>query len=324
MTTGVLLYAVGHPFYYRLAYNLAASIWHNDPEAKVSLVCNPAKAVEHLGEARAARFDHLVDPKDTGRRAGRDAWLHMRVKLALHEITPYDRTLFVDADSINLLGQPVGRLLDHLAGSPVACIVRTVREPGLPEGSYEPVQKSVVIWGDAADYEQHFGIVRTWAHCISQVTYRENTPESLAYWRECVALHDLLAQELTDEGRCGPPTMVLWNGEVCDEPVMSVVTGTFGVLPASPPNDLTPKQQRMYYAVSQHFIGADLPYMRNRAFFLTLPDHIDLENGKINTRIAVQFYNTEITETNKALPEHLRAWIWDTNLKQVSSDPNQL
>jgi hypothetical protein len=87
---GILIVVYGHPYYGRMAYNLACTIKSVERTCEIAVAYN-GRALNHLGDDQKAIFDHIIEiPIEWG---GGYA-----PKLYLNELTPFKHTLFLDAD----------------------------------------------------------------------------------------------------------------------------------------------------------------------------------------------------------------------------------
>lgn len=89
--TGYITVAYGAEKYYQMALNLALSVRLHDPERTITLAC-PENA-PYMDDMSGA-FAHIVSLPDGDQVSGS---LH---KLSLFELTPYEKTLFLDADCL--------------------------------------------------------------------------------------------------------------------------------------------------------------------------------------------------------------------------------
>jgi hypothetical protein len=85
---GILLVAVKHPYYGRMAYNFAASVRAVDFNFPVSVLWN-GNALNHLTEDQLRVFDQLIEIQETG----------LCAKLSVAEHSPYEITLYSDVDA---------------------------------------------------------------------------------------------------------------------------------------------------------------------------------------------------------------------------------
>lgn len=88
---GYLTLATGSPFYLELAINLALSLKLNDPGRPVCVVTDPDMSIP---EAYLRFIDHIVHlPPKPG-------FYGCLNKIRVHEVSPFDETMFVDSDCI--------------------------------------------------------------------------------------------------------------------------------------------------------------------------------------------------------------------------------
>lgn len=86
LTKGIILVACGAPFYGRMAYNLAVTIKAQE-DIQIT-VLHQGKGLSHLSDKQKDIFDTIIEI-DTKAFAA---------KLTLCDYSPYDRTLYLDAD----------------------------------------------------------------------------------------------------------------------------------------------------------------------------------------------------------------------------------
>ena len=90
MLSGILIIATRHPYYGRMAYNLAASIKAGNSETQIC-VLHSGRGLSHLSEYQKDIFDIIKEiPEDHG----------VGTKLWAIEHTPFDSTLMIDADNL--------------------------------------------------------------------------------------------------------------------------------------------------------------------------------------------------------------------------------
>lgn len=132
---GVIILAAGHPAYGRYAWNLCATLKAAEPEIKVALVYN-GPALNHLTDKQRTLFDELIwlNSNDLGGFGS---------KLLLYELSPYDTTLYLDADTIWLPRHKPSELFNIEANF-----------TGITEGCTENASKHYYFWGDIAEIRQ--------------------------------------------------------------------------------------------------------------------------------------------------------------------------
>lgn len=83
---GIILIATGAPFYGRMAYNLTVTIKATE-DFPVTILYKDS-ALSHLTEKQKKLFDSIIEIQTNSFAA----------KLSLYDYSPYDRTLYLDAD----------------------------------------------------------------------------------------------------------------------------------------------------------------------------------------------------------------------------------
>lgn len=101
---GITLITTGHPFYGRMAYNLAVTIKAVE-DIPICVLWNGA-ALNHLSAKQLSIFDKLIEIKEQSFSA----------KLCLYDYSPYDETLYFDADTVWLPKKKPSELFDELKG----------------------------------------------------------------------------------------------------------------------------------------------------------------------------------------------------------------
>jgi alpha-N-acetylglucosamine transferase len=111
MSKGVCIISAGSPYYGGWALNLAMGIRHTQPDAKICLL-NYALGKNHI-TAQLGIFDEVIEiPDEFVTRNGQKSMI--RSKLCLHDLSPYDETIFIDADVIWFPTKKINDLFDEL------------------------------------------------------------------------------------------------------------------------------------------------------------------------------------------------------------------
>ena len=113
---GIILITTGHAFYGRMAYNLAVSIKAVE-DIPICVLWNGA-ALNHLSEKQMKVFDTLIEIKETS----------FASKLEMYDYSPFEETLYFDADTVWLPKQKPSDLFDQL---------KDVQFTGITEGYYD-------------------------------------------------------------------------------------------------------------------------------------------------------------------------------------------
>jgi hypothetical protein len=96
---GILLIAIGSPFYGRLAYNLATSIRLNNKTIPIAVVYTD-NSLSHLNAQQQTVFNYTIEcNKDY--YTGKDGkFLSGLVKCNMFNLSPFKQTIFIDVDSV--------------------------------------------------------------------------------------------------------------------------------------------------------------------------------------------------------------------------------
>lgn len=214
---GVVLLAAGNPCYGQYAVNLAASILHADPTAKITLFATEAVQAS-LEKAQRAYFDKVLPvPDNTLYIEGRP--YYNRFKLFLPVISPYDETMYFDVDSVWVSKLPISELFDFLRsnkatlGGQCEAVVPATPEAVLFKGikdlkPFEAFHPPLNFTGPNF-YQIH-------GQCI----YCTKTPEVKAVFEQSIRLFDaLLHNQLT----CN--MYWVWHGQPIEELCLTLATG---------------------------------------------------------------------------------------------------
>lgn len=111
-TRGILILAIGHPYYGNYAAQLARSIRFVDKDIPIALA-HADGALTHL--PTTAPFTHVIEiPAEYTHTNGLKDYL--KAKTYIYELSPFDTTIALDADTLGLPRRPVSYLFDKLEG----------------------------------------------------------------------------------------------------------------------------------------------------------------------------------------------------------------
>lgn len=103
---GIIIFALKHTLYGRLAYNLVVSI--KAVEDFPVTVIRSGKSLSHLSESQLKIFDNVIDlPEDAPNSCGAKMWVDL--------LSPYEETLLLDADMIWFPYKKPSELFDYLS-----------------------------------------------------------------------------------------------------------------------------------------------------------------------------------------------------------------
>jgi len=160
---GVLLMALGDPRVYAYyAYNLAVSIKYCSPETNIAIVYN-GNSLSHLNDIELFHFDKkILCPDEYFTHNGKTEYI--KAKLYLDKLTPYEQTLFLDAD---MVFSPYKKMADlwndfNNLNFTMAC-----------RGESE-VDAGQSAWVDLKEVSMYYGFDK-WYDLSSEVIYFNNT-----------------------------------------------------------------------------------------------------------------------------------------------------
>lgn len=142
---GILLLAIGNPYYGRMAYNLAISIKAIDTNAHISLIYTH-DAIAHINNKNIWVFDKLIHY--TGDQSGFGA------KLQLYQYSPYEKTLYIDVDTLWVNKNSPNVLLDQLEGVSFTGITEGVHDYG--DTSKSDHSKNYYFWADLEELKERY------------------------------------------------------------------------------------------------------------------------------------------------------------------------
>lgn len=141
---GVLILALGNTEYGKMALNLALSIKANS-NIKVA-VAHDNSATCLLSKEEKACFDEMIIcPPDYYKGS------YFRAKLKLCELSPFEKTIYLDADTLVLPGQDINKYFDELEGQVITFSNRGFIDLINPENKFS-------IWCDINEVKEKYSI----------------------------------------------------------------------------------------------------------------------------------------------------------------------
>ena len=145
MKKGILILALGNENYYRMAYTLAASIRANEP------ALNIAVATDRPIDIRYSRLfkEQIIIEESVYLIKGKLEYI--RAKLFAYDFSPFEETIFLDADQIIIPGRKVVPIFEELKN-----IELTFSNTGLANTSmWADIQEVKNVYGDAPFWNYH-------------------------------------------------------------------------------------------------------------------------------------------------------------------------
>lgn len=198
MLKGIVIIATNHPYYGRMAYNLAVSI-KSAQDIPVAL-CYRSTAINHLTDEQRLIFDQLILlPESMPSGFG--------TKLYLDELSPFEKTLYLDADMLWLPYRKPYELFKELEG---------VCYTGITEGKTGDVNHGYYFWADEKEIREVFRTpeVYQWR---SEVIYFEKGSEVFSKARAI------------DAGQLR--SVKKFANQIPDELYLNIATSVMGIAP---------------------------------------------------------------------------------------------
>lgn len=247
--TGVLVFAIGHPFYGRYAFNLAVTLKavENIP---VALVYDTT-GISHLDEYQKEIFDILI-PCDLKPGCG--------AKLQAYELSPFEKTLLLDADMLWLPVHKPSELFDELNG---------VEFTGITEGSTDNPSSHYFFWGHVEEMREKYTIPGTIHQWRTEVLYFERSDRVKEMFSDAIQINKNHGLSYVKEFAEGIP----------DELSINIAAGKHGINPHKPNWQPSYWPQLFQNQVPQ-------PSTLYREYYLLSA------GGNMNTENVKQLYNT--------------------------------
>lgn len=170
MLKGILIFAIGHPYYGRYAFNLAVTIKAVE-NVPIALVHNNS-SISHLDESQRGIFDKLIYA---------DLKPNCSAKLHAYGLSPFEKTLVLDADMIWLPVHKPSELLDQLNG---------VEFTAITEGSTDQPSAHYFFWAEVDEIRQKFGITGTIHQWRTEVMYFEKSEKVADMFEDAIRINN--------------------------------------------------------------------------------------------------------------------------------------
>jgi hypothetical protein len=217
MEKGIILLALGNPYYGRCAFNMALSIKMNEPSTHITLLYSPS-AVGEITLQMLSFFDNMVlVPEAFYMKNGVARYLD--VKTLLYRLSPYDRTIYLDVDALWMPGKKPSAWFDELKDEDFA--IGSHKQYNV-KGKNE--KQNYLYWGDPVKIVAHY------APAIKGDVLPQ-TQSGFIYFRKCERMREyfLIANSIQNDPHA--PTRRWINDGVADEFSFNVSCLITGILP---------------------------------------------------------------------------------------------
>lgn len=200
--TGLLMCAVGHAYYGRLAYNMALSVKAVDPAFPIAII-HSERSLSHLSETQRKVFDQFILlPGSQG----------FACKLELDLLTPFEETLFCDADMAWMPKRGPRELIEQL---------KDVEFTGITEGHTEDVSKKYYFWANADEIKQKYNITNRIYQWRSEVLFFKKTDR----------VKQMFAMARKVHANPGLTSLIKFGNQVPDELAFNVACAFYDIHP---------------------------------------------------------------------------------------------
>ncbi len=174
-TRGVILIALGNPYYGYLASNLAASIAYTAKGLPIYLVTNP-EAISMLTEAQKGLFSTIkICPEEYYKRG--EKTVYIKAKTHLYDLSPFEESLFLDVDTIMLSGKTLWNVFEELKE-----VEFTMENRGRLNLSEFPA-KSPYLWAKVEDIKKGYKVDEGFLYGLhSEFIYWKRSPQMKAFF----------------------------------------------------------------------------------------------------------------------------------------------
>ncbi len=227
---GIVTIACKHSLYGRFAWNLSLSAKANNMGIPVTLIADK-EGVSVLSEHQMMLYDKIITPKDTSKP--------LSLKFDLYQHSPYERTLFIDADALISPLQDVMDYSESLRGVPFTIANRGYSDP----------DKGISEWVDKKTLAKVYPNITKWLDLSSEFIYFERTDKV-----------KLLFDTARKHYKLDKLPMRGFAGDRPDEPYFNIAMSEVGIVPHKipfTPMYWWPAQKRFMNAmqIKQGFFG---------------------------------------------------------------------
>lgn len=166
---GITIFALGHPYYGRYAFNLAVTIKAVE-DIPIALI-HDATGISHIDETQRKVFDRLVPC---------ELKPNCTAKLHAYELSPFEKTLLLDADMVWLPVHKPSELFDELKG---------IEFTAITEGSTANPSAHYFFWAEVDEIRDRFkidGVIHQWR---TEVIYFERSEKVRDMFSDAISIN---------------------------------------------------------------------------------------------------------------------------------------
>jgi hypothetical protein len=198
---GILIIALGHKNYSKMAMMLAASLKANGCILPIAI----AQDVDQIDEPYRKYFDQFITVKPHC-YTWRGSICYIKAKAHMNEITPFEQTLFIDSDVIMINNGMINTIIESLAGVDFA-----IKNSGGTPFDSDKVTKDSMQWANLLEVKSAYNFTNEmiWNVHSEFIWWKKNekTNELFKKWIE--NFEELKVTPINFAG-CVPDELPLW------------------------------------------------------------------------------------------------------------------
>lgn len=166
---GILIFALGHPYYGRYAFNLAITLKAVE-DVQIAVV-HDSTGLSHLDDRQKGVFDILI-PANLKPGCG--------AKLHAYDLSPFEKTLLLDADMVWLPVRKPSELFEELKG---------VEFTAITEGSTDNPSAHYFFWAHVEEIRSKYsieGVIHQWR---TEVMYFERSEKVADMFSDAIEIN---------------------------------------------------------------------------------------------------------------------------------------
>lgn len=185
MNKGIVIICLGNPYYGRLAFNLAVSIKNVEPTCNIAII-HDGSTLKHLGNYDLTKyFSHIIEaPKEAYNSNGITSYF--KAKLFAYEFSPFDETIYLDADMVWLVRKP-SELFESLKDVEFSAITEGYYDFGTDENK---VNKRYQLWGEIDDIKREYNPTGKLYQFRSEFMYFKKSESNKAFFDLAIEIYD--------------------------------------------------------------------------------------------------------------------------------------
>jgi hypothetical protein len=180
-TKGILIVALGHAYYGRMALNLALSLKFTS-KLPIALAYN-SSAITHIS-GHLDKFDKLIEVPEKYYTRKRNTE-YVKAKTHIYSLSPFDETIFLDADTLWLPKKSIDLLFTELENENLV-----IQSRGSVQLDQENLNKKS-FWCDLKEYREVYGGDKFYS-LSSEFIYFKKNKENAKFFADAIKIYDNL------------------------------------------------------------------------------------------------------------------------------------